>query len=204
MPGEELAKAFDLDKFIDFAPRYNAAPGQDLPVIIKNRIGFARWGFIPEWTNARDIKPQINARLETLTAKPMFAEAARKRRCLVPASGFYEWATSDKGKQPLYIHCTDGAPLAFAGIWSKFEEAEGPQVTFAIVTKPALPAIARIHARMPVMLEPQAGKDWLYADIGTAQKTARNAAPELTAYPVSNRMNRPAEDDADLLTAVSG
>ena len=203
--GEGLAKTFNLENIIHVVPRYNAAPGQDLPIIIKNRIGIARWGFVPEWGSARDIKPQINARLETLTDKPMFADPARKQRCLVPASGFYEWGKADNGKQPYYIHRTDGEALVFAGIWSKIDtDNDEPQVTFAIVTKPALPSIADIHARMPVMLDAQAGISWLYEDVDTAQKTAENATPALDAYAVSPRLNRPAEDDADLLTAVSG
>ena len=200
---EDLPGAFDLENMIDCVPRYNAAPGQDLPIIIKNRIGPARWGFVPDWAGDNDIKPQINARLETVQNKPMFAEAVHKRRCLVPASGFYEWAKSDSGKQPYYIHCTDDTPVAFAGIWSKIATDAGHQVTFAIVTKPALPEIAYIHARMPVMLDVKTGKDWLYGDPTTAHQAAERAAPPLTAYPVSTRVNKPAADDAGLIAAIN-
>lgn len=199
IPMEGLASRFDLENAIAYTPTYNAAPGQDLPVIIKNRIGLARWGFVPAWANAKDIKPQINARLETVASKPMFADAFKKRRCLVPATGFYEWAKTDHGKQPYHIHREDGAHFAFAGIWSKIQATEGPQVTFAIVTKPALPAIAGIHARMPVMLDGGTGTSWLYGATDEALAVAHNAEPALASYTVTSRVNSPSEDDAGLI-----
>ncbi|MCS7040325.1 MAG: SOS response-associated peptidase, partial [Anaerolineae bacterium] len=168
--GDELASLFDLEQAPNLEPRYNIAPTQPVAVVRLDREGrrreftLMRWGLIPSW--AKDIhigNRLINARAETLTEKPAFRTAFRRRRCLIPANGFYEWQKPTAGrKQPYFIGLPDRRPFAFAGLWEHWEGADGSVLdSCAIITTAANERVRVLHDRMPVILERTDFGDWL-------------------------------------------
>jgi putative SOS response-associated peptidase YedK len=183
----------------EFAPRYNIAPQQTAPIIRMQdgvpRFEELRWGFRPAWLKDKN-KAQINARGETLFEKPMFKHSALNRRCLVLASGWYEWQKIASGKQPFAFRFRDDALFAFAGIWTSWHgENDEQEDSYAIVTTDANPAAAPIHNRMPVILDAGSCVTWL--DVGIHDPTQLGAllAPytgtDLNIYPVSTYVNSP-------------
>ncbi len=198
-----------------FAPRYNIAPSQPVLVIPndgRRQATFFEWGFVPSWGQGRaGFRPLINARSETAPSKPTFRAAFRYRRCLIPASGFYEWQQSGSGrKQPWYFHAANGEPLALAGLWESWQdESGGLHTSFAILTTRANPDVAPVHGRMPVILPPVAWENWLQTG---ATPTAQllpwlRPAPagSLQGRPVSLAVNNPRYDHPDcLLPAAAG
>jgi len=191
------------------AKRYNIAPSQLLPVCRLDKAGeremaTMRWGLIPFW--AKDSKiayKTINARAETVATSPAFRDAFKQRRCLVPATGFYEWQKRPGGKQPFHIGMQDGQPFAFAGLWSSWRSPEGDAVeTYTIITAQPNKLTATVHDRMPVILDPADYARWLdAAQPDAAELLKPYPADEMRAYPVSTRVNKPANDDASLLEA---
>ncbi|MEM0937341.1 MAG: SOS response-associated peptidase [Pseudomonadota bacterium] len=186
-PDEALAKLFEAAPANDLPeiPRYNVCPTQPVATI-RSEDGtrhFApmRWGFLPHWYKSPSDGPLlINARAETLAEKPAFRAAARARRCLIPASGFYEWTKDAEGKRlPWYITRRDGAPMAFAAIWQNWAEGDLAYRTAAIVTAPAAADIGRIHHRCPVILKPADWPKWL-GEAGHGAATLMAAPPEGT------------------------
>jgi putative SOS response-associated peptidase YedK len=189
-------------------PRYNVAPTDEMPVVrmegetpVLERM---RWGLVPFW--APDLKvgsQMINARCETIREKPAFREAVRTRRCLVPASGFYEWLRlGPKAKQPVHIRRSDGRPLVFAGLWEEWGPREQPVRTYTVVTTSANKVLERIHDRMPVILSEQDARAWLRPDtpVGTACELLRPCPPEwLEAFAVNSAVNRAGYDSPDCL-----
>lgn len=170
---QELSERFGIKQlFVDFEPRYNIAPTQMAPVVIndagENKIELFRWGLIPSWMKEfAKGKPLINARAETLTEKASFRNAFKKRRCLVPADGFYEWKqqASARNKSPFYICSQQEEILAFAGIWEEWNSEEGGSLrSFAIITCQANEEISSLHERMPVIIPPALEKVWLEND----------------------------------------
>lgn len=199
------------------APRYNVAPSLDVYAVVEHqerrRLGALRWGFVPRWARALRGSPQpINARIETLTTSRMFVESARRRRCLLPADGFYEWRQRGEGqsKQPYHLAPADGKPLAFAGIWSLWRDPQAepdalPLATAAIVTTEARGGLEDIHPRMPVILPPGRWDDWLRPDDEVDELLAELAAatpPPLTLTAVSSRVNAVRNDGPELLQPV--
>jgi putative SOS response-associated peptidase YedK len=225
-PPTVLIKHFDLDARGDrqlplFEARYNIAPTQDVLVVRADpvdgrRIGsMLRWGLIPSWTKGDKPPsgpPMINARAETLAEKPTFRTALRRRRCLIPADGFYEWQQSPGAargkKQPFYIHRPDGKPFAFAGLWEKWSSraadtpAESALVieSCTIVTTTANNTLRDLHDRMPVILSPNDYAAWLDSKTEEPAAIAHLLAPcgddELVAEPVGTHVNKVANDDA--------
>lgn len=200
----KLADLFGLSHVIDCAPRYNAAPLQDLPIIIQGRMGMARWGLLPPWAVADDrllCAKMINARSETVAEKPAFRESwARRRRCLIPADGFYEWVTDEAARvrQPFYIHKAGGVPLAMAGLWTKTADI----VTFTILTRDADGPAAQLHHRLPVLIDPARAADWFAADEGGAQAMIAAAhGRDLAFHPVGKAVGTVAHDGPELITA---
>ncbi len=192
----------------NLAPRYNAAPTQALPVVRPGadggrRLDLLRWGLIPSWAEDASIGSRlINARGETVAEKPAFREAFRQRRCLVPADGFYEWATGGKAKQPYRVTLDDGGVFGFAGLWERWDGPEGPVESFTIVTTEASASIAHIHPRMPVILDPDTYGAWLDTamPLEDARASLRPAPAErLRATPVSTRVNAVRNDDPSVL-----
>lgn len=198
-PQDEIHERFNVERpiFLQEA-RYNVAPTQTIAVVTPTRelVGM-RWGLVPRWS--KDGKPFLNARGETLAEKPSFRDALRKRRVLVPMSGFYEWRTDGKLKVPLHIRLTGGALFAVAGVW---EPPATPDAmpTVALVTVAANERVRTVHDRMPAILTREAEAAWL---------DERNPAPEacLAPYPadamelwtVSSRVNGVKDDDPALL-----
>lgn len=169
LPDDAMARLFDAAPANDLppVPRFNVCPTTPVAVAIsaegRRRYGPMRWGFIPRWFKSPTDGPLLfNARSETLAEKPAFAEAARKRRCLIPASGFYEWTREGETRLPWFITRADGAPMVFAGVWQMWAAPDGSrQATCAIVTAAATGAMADLHDRVPVVLEPGDWPLWL-------------------------------------------
>lgn len=196
----------DSDVPMEARPRYNIAPTQMVPVIRaidgKRWLSLVRWGLIPHW--AWELKkPQINARGETIFEKPMFRDAARRRRCLVLTDGFYEWKrdANDKPLQAYFVARADGRPFAMGGIWDTWISPDGEVIdAVAIVTTLANAEIVGIHDRMPVILAPDDYLTWIEADRVSVEdaKALIRPAPDgtLAPRPVSNRANAVKNDDA--------
>ncbi len=195
----------DSDVPMEVRPRFNIAPTQMVPVIRvvngKRWLSLARWGLIPHWAKEAK-KPQINARGETVFEKPMFRDAARRRRCLILTDGFYEWKRdqNDKPLQAYFVERADGKPFAMAGIWDTWISPEGEVIdTVAIVTTEANAEVAPIHHRMPVILDKDDYLTWIEADRVSIDdaKALIKPAPDgtLAPRPVSNRVNAVRNDD---------
>jgi putative SOS response-associated peptidase YedK len=208
-PTEEFYERFQIINRLDnLVPRYNIAPGQMVPVVISqspNQVVLMRWGLIPHW--AKDSKTaykMINARVETLAQKPAFRSLLAANRCLVPASGFYEWKQEGKDKTPHYIHPRRGVFFAFAGLYDVWIRPDGEELfTFTIITKDADDFMAHLHNRMPVILERDLEDDWLDKEITSARQATdileRSVGIALDAYPVSRMVNRPSVDNELLI-----
>jgi putative SOS response-associated peptidase YedK len=192
----------------DFPPRYNIAPTQPVPIvrISEGRREFAlmRWGLIPSWVkDPRGFSLLFNARGESAAEKPAFRNAMKRRRCLFPADGFYEWKQDGKAKRPYFVRLKAGGPMAFAGLWESWMGPNGEELeTAAIVTTTASREIAHIHERMPVIVAPEAFDLWLDPNADPEMAAILiQPAPEalLESYPVSSAVNRVANDTPDLL-----
>jgi putative SOS response-associated peptidase YedK len=184
---EEVRATFGYDGEAVLAPRDYVTPGGPMAIVRlergSRRLAWVRWGLVPSWTReVKPGKPLINARGESVLDKPSFRNAMRRRRCLVPADGFYEWKGEVPGrKQPYHIHRPDGQVFAFAGLWEHWMGADGSEIeSAAIITTAANRSIASIHDRMPVVIAPEHHAQWLDADNVPAAEAARLlvAAPE--------------------------
>ncbi len=160
IPPEQLAEIFGLHEIPVFPPRYNIAPSQKVAVIRQNgdgqnRLDFLRWGLIPSWAEDMSIGYRmINGRSETVHEKHSFRHSIRFRRCIIPATGFYEWVADGKAKKPLYMRMKDGSPMMFAGLWESWKSPEKDVVeTCTILTTSSNKLIAPLHDRMPVLCE---------------------------------------------------
>ncbi len=212
---DRLARLFGEMPMPVLEARYNIAPSQPVPVVRQDRNGrremvLLRWGLVPSWSKGPDSRySMINARVETVVQKPAYRSAFRYRRCLIPADGFYEWCTGEGGKQPYVLRPPDGRPLAFAGLWEHWQDAEGNELeSCSILVREASRQVSAVHARMPVIIGPDSFDLWL--DI-KAQKPqpletllAAQPLPELEIYPVSRAVNNPRADTPDLLQALEG
>jgi putative SOS response-associated peptidase YedK len=224
-PVEALREAFGFVEQPNLAPRYNIAPTQDVPVIRQLRqpagertLQMLRWGLVPSWAaSLAGGAKMINARAETITAKPAFREAFARRRCLVPADGFYEWRPDDATKQPYLIAARDGAPLAFAGLWERWsprqadgiepgegrsEEKRSYVDSFTIVTTEANTYLTPLHHRMPVILAATDRDAWLDPASSPAAllRLLRPSPDDLLHYlPVDRRVNNVRNDDAAMI-----
>ena len=167
-PPAELITRFGLDECAAFKPRYNIPPGTDIAAIRQSPEGkrvlhLLRWGLVPHWARDISIGTRLNnARGETVAEKPSFRDAFKRRRCLIPASGFYEWKTEDRIKQPYYISLKSGETMALAGLWESWKAPDGNILrTVCIVTTGANALMRPIHERMPVIIGPEHWQDWL-------------------------------------------
>jgi putative SOS response-associated peptidase YedK len=167
-PGDIRAR-FGLEESVEVRRRYNVAPGDDVLAVTTSREGDARgeqlrWGLVPSWAKQPDTGlKMINARVETVSERPAFRRAFERYRCLIVADGFYEWQRLPAGpKQPFHITRDDGGPFAFAGLWSIWHSPDGSKLrTCTILTTAANSAIAALHDRMPVILDPEHEASWL-------------------------------------------
>jgi len=197
----------------DLAPRYNIAPTQ--PVLAlrvhdgARRLDLMRWGLVPAWSEGPDARYAMhNARLESITSKPAYRGPVRRRRCLLPADGWYEWQRRGTRKQPWRIARADGAPLCFAGLWDGWQRDAGTLLSCTILTAPASEAIAHIHPRMPLIAPARSWEAWLdpqLTDAARALAALTGApAPALAAVPVSTRVNDARHDDAGCWQPLEG
>lgn len=205
-PPHVLAEAFYLDLVPDLAPRFNIAPGGPLAAVLPQPDGPGRiirlldWGLVPPWSRNPSGGPKlINARGETITGKPAFAESFIHRRCLIPVDGFYEWQKRGKDRQPFLMRRKDKGVFALAGVWARWEyPGQRTLETCAVVTTEANSLMRPIHHRMPVILPPGDWKLWLDLDPAKADLCLALLRPapveDLLAYPVTPRVNRPEFD----------
>ena len=190
-----------------WAPRYNVAPSQVVPVVIARDGRLVavpmRWGFVPHWQKnpKPNIRP-INARDDHVQASGMFRDSWKHRRCLVPAGGFYEWHATGAGKRPYHIHWTDDRPFVMGGVWDAWPLAEEVTESFAIITTTANAAVAPLHARMPVIVGERQMRDWLLDADAAQSLLAPCPASWLTADEISTRVNSPQHDDPDVIRPV--
>lgn len=201
---EAIRRLLRYEEQPNFPPRYNIAPTQPIPIVRlehgTRRFALARWGLIPSWvTDPKRFALLINARLEEIETKRSFRAAVMRRRCLIPADGFYEWKKVGKRKQPYFVRSRDAKPFAFAGLWETWTDREGGEIeTAAIVTCRANNVLAPIHDRMPVIVPPETYDAWLdTTEFGAKQAIARvGPAPDelVEAYEVSERVNRHQND----------
>ena len=207
----ELAREFGTVNAFPERARYNLPPGEYHPVVRQEANGerfvlAARWGLLPSWVrDPRAVAHPINAKSETAATKPMFRQALRRARVLVPASGWYEWRSENGLKQPYYFARVDGHPLAFAGLLEHWSGFDGEAVTYAILTTAANTALAAIHDRMPVVLERADQARWLDPEMTDPRKLEDLLVPAaentLQFHRVGRRVNRPVEDDPGLILA---
>ena len=159
---EVVALMFGLSEIPAYAPRYNIAPTSQVLIIRKSEGAMVRWGLVPRWAKDPSMGARMNnARAETVAEKPSFREAYRKRRCLIPANGFYEWTLENSRKQPYYIYPSGGALFAFAGLWEAWHGPAGPLETCAIITTDSNHKMSAVHERMPVIVSPREYSTWL-------------------------------------------
>jgi putative SOS response-associated peptidase YedK len=201
---EQLAAAFGLSEVPGYKISYNIAPGQKILGIVQAEQDDLRavgldWGLVPSW--ARDSKighALINARAETLGDKPSFKAAYRRRRCLIPATGFYEWQRREDSKQAYHVCREDRGVFAFAGLWEHWAQDGDCLYTCTIVTAPANALMQAIHDRMPVIVGAEYYRTWLDPRQTRQSLDALLAEPDyegMTLYPVSDRVNNPHHDD---------
>jgi putative SOS response-associated peptidase YedK len=212
-PARVLAEIFGVDVPPDLTPRYNIAPTQPTLIIRGGAVGreasWARWGYIPPWRGAGEKGPEpINARSETAPTSRLFAEALRARRCVVPASGFYEWRAAGRGvKRPYHIEPLGAEVFALAGLWSRWSAGDGGAVeSFAILTCAPNRVVKPIHDRMPVILPLDALDAWLDPSIDDAGTVAAMLRPapdsSMVAREVTGHVNNPRHDDERCIRPV--
>ncbi|MEO0989823.1 MAG: SOS response-associated peptidase [Pseudomonadota bacterium] len=212
LPDEAMAQLFAATPSNDLpgVPNYNVCPTNQVHVVTfedgLRRLRPMRWGFIPHWAKAPNDGPLlINARSETIAEKPAFRSAARERRCLIPATGFYEWTKDAEGKRlPWYIHPREGGPVVFAGVWQVWDKGDVPLITCAIVTTGANQPMSAIHHRMPVTLAPEDWPLWL-GEAGKGAAVLMKPAPDdvLVWHRVDPRVNSNRASGADLILPLA-
>jgi putative SOS response-associated peptidase YedK len=209
---DEVAKNYRLTQPPqNLRPAYNICPTDPISVIIPGTSGLLlmpmRWGLIPRWwkKSLKELPATFNARSETVTEKPMFRDAFRRNRCLIPASGYYEWQTTREGKQPYYITPRNGSVLTFVGLWEEWRDQVNNETiaSCTILITGANSFTSKIHDRMPVILEPENIGPWLKGTTGTELlKPAVEDA--LRMWPVSKRVSKPGNtEDATLIEPVA-
>lgn len=211
--GEEVAAHYELPEVPFVVPRYNIAPTQPVAAIRLKSSGsreftFFQWGLIPSWAKDPSTgSKMINARAETVADKPAFRAAFKRRRCLLPATGFYEWQQTNGRKQPMYIHAAEGGIVSLAGLWEVWQSPDGGLLeTCTILTTTPNSLMEPIHNRMPVILDPLDYGMWLDADTPPDQlhHLLRPYDPaRLDAYPVSAAVNRPQNDSVECITPLA-
>ncbi len=212
---ELVAELFELDDEPRFVAGFNIAPTQPVPVVrmaearsdkpAQRSFDFLYWGLIPSWAKDPSMGARmINARSETVTEKPSFRTAFKRRRCLVVSDGFYEWQKVGSKKQPYYFHLDDHQPFGFAGLWERWHSPTGDEVeSCTILTTAANDLMRPIHDRMPVILPPQVYAQWLDPSFQDGSKLLPLLQPypdaQMHSYPVSLAVNSPRHDGPDCI-----
>ena len=213
-PWEKVKKEFTVKKAAEenlFQQRYNVAPTQIVPIVRDSandrEISTLKWGLVPSWAKDAEIgNRMINARAETLAEKPSFREAFAKRRCIVPTSGFYEWAKTASGaKQPFYFYLKEKDVFGFAGLWEEWIDKESGELleTFTIITTAANDVLKPVHDRMSVIVKAENYDEWLDPKFKDTSKLEKLLAPypanEMDSHTVSRAVNSPTSDSPDLI-----
>lgn len=196
----------------EVSPRYNIAPSQEIAVVRANgerRLEALKWGLVPFWAkDLKKLKPMINARMETIAEKPTFKDALIRRRCLIPADGFFEWKTDGEGKTPMHIRMRDRRLFAFAGLYDRWRSPDGQVLeTCTIITVPANGWITQVHDRMPAILRQEDEERWLDTGILDPGRILTMVAPypaaEMEAVAVSRAVNSPKKDTPECVQPVA-
>ncbi|NLK51117.1 MAG: SOS response-associated peptidase [Syntrophomonadaceae bacterium] len=210
----EIAARFNCErKLINFQPRYNVAPTQQVPVVINsegnNLLEMMRWGLVPNWVKDPSIGiKMINARAETVTEKPVFKTLFRKKRCIIPADGYYEWQKVGKSKIPMRIVHKSRGIFALAGLWDVWQPPNGESLfSFTILTTEPVNSVQAVHNRMPVILRPENEQLWLNNLLNSPSDNAFllsliEPVQELEAYRVSTLVNSPANDRTECILPI--
>ena len=209
---KQIAEHFDIAGDVEWSPRYNIAPAQQVAVIRQEREGnhahrefsLLRWGLIPYWAKDPLGFKTINAMAETAAVKPAFRDAMKRRRCLIPADGFYEWRRIGKEKQPYNIGMADDSIFAMAGLWDRWKDEDSKGIeTCAILTIAPNSLLAEVHDRMPLIIGRDNYERWLDRSTTDPEKLADMLAPfdaaSMKKYPVSTRVNSVINDDEECL-----
>lgn len=210
----EVARHFGLAAAPTLSPRFNIAPSQPVAVVraggrAARECALLRWGLVPSWSRDPKMGARlINARSETAADKPAFRAAMRRRRCLVPADGFYEWQATDGAKQPYFVHLQGHALFAIAGLWEHWQDSDGSELeTCTLLTTAPNALMAPIHNRMPVIVAPEHYELWLDPQVQRTeplQPVLEPFRPEaMAAYPVSTRVNSPRNDDEECIAPLT-
>lgn len=197
----KILEHFGLPNAPDFHTGYNITPSSSIPVIRireDKELANSHWGLIPHWAKDTKLQP-INARAETLTAKPFFRDCFKHRRCLIPANGYYEWKGTKGSKQPYFIKVKDAELFAFAGLWDRWDGPDKSLDSCTIITTTANKVASTVHNRMPVIIEPANYDQWL-EEGGESLLVPYPGTIEL--YPVSNRVNSPKNQGPELIQPV--
>lgn len=208
---QDLMEEFEIvENLSNLDPSFNIAPGQEISAIIfdgKNKLVKLRWGLVPAWAKDPAIGDKlINARSETLSEKPSFKHSFKRRRCLIPANGFFEWIKDDKIKIPVYIKASDDKPFAFAGLYDIWTSSTGKKIaTCTIITTEASQAMEHIHNRMPVIVSRENSKLWL--DCTNSEQLTlplfdSKNYPDLTIFPVTKNVNSPQYNQRDCIEEI--
>jgi putative SOS response-associated peptidase YedK len=215
-PKKIRASLFDIEmnaaEIHGFSVRYNIAPTQSILTVLNTkvpRLAYTRWGLIPFWAKDGAIgNKMINARAETLLSKPSFKTSLRKRRCIIFSDGFYEWKGAGKGREPFFIRLKSRAPFGFAGLWDTWTDKQTGQdiLSSTIITTDAIGALAEVHNRMPVILDPDHYKIWL-SDQDVPEPTLMHclkpySAQEFEMYRISSLVNNPGNDSAECMWPI--
>ena len=209
---EAIRRLFRYGEQPNFPPRYNVAPTQPVPIVRmvdgQRQFALVRWGLIPAWVkDPKAFSLLINARGESVNDKPAFQNAMKRRRCLFPADGFYEWKAEGGRKRPYFARLKSGGPIAFAGLWETWTGPNGEELdTAAIITTAANQEMAQVHHRAPVIVPPEQFDFWLDANVDAQMATALIApAPEgsMEVSETSSAVNRVANDSPDLIEPLS-
>ncbi len=198
-----------------FQPRFNIAPAQRIDVVLESEneriLSQLKWGLVPSWSKDTSIsKGLINARAETLSEKPSFREAFKSRRCIIPASGFYEWQKKETGaKQPFYFYLKEKEVFGFAGLWEQWLDKQTGELleTCTIITTEANEVLKPVHERMPVILKPENYDDWLDVKVKDTDKLQEllksYPSEEMDSHTVSKNINYPDKDSPDLIKPLN-
>ncbi len=210
---EALRRLFGYSDQPNFPARYNVAPTQPVPVVIldngERRLRLMRWGLLPSWVkDPKKFALVFNARSETVLEKPAFRNSMKRRRCLIPADGYYEWQASASRKRPYFIHAADGEPVGFAGLCETWIGPNGEEMdTVAIVTTEAPPDMTVLHHRVPVTIGRGDFDRWLDGGVTNAEEAAAMLAPPKEGafvwHEVSTAVNRVANDGPELIAPLT-
>lgn len=208
---DELATLFGLAAVGPLRPRYNAAPQQDIPVVRltsgTRELVYLKWGLVPNWNTDPSHEGHVNARSETVSSKPSFKTAFASSRCLVPFSGFYGWKPTYPRKQPYFFRPKGGGLFVCAGIWDRCEMRGGAIESVSVLTMPSNALVMPTDPRMPVVVDSVHFEAWLDPNTPDPEKLLKSFVPcpadQMECWPVSTRVNDPAEDDERLIAPLT-